>query len=314
MPSFVVGAYASLPQGREAQEDYYNLLGRQPWIAGTELPFPGDFAETAGRIWMAGILPAHWRGNTITVIPGTMQHVWKDPNFGLASPNEDGRAAALAMLKKVRNALADFTQWRGSQDVRFVEVHSAPTAAASKDAMAASLEELMQLDWSEASLVIEHCDKYVEGQKPEKGFLPIEDEIELCREAGIGLTVNWGRSVVEGRTAATAVDHVRKAAQAGVLSGLMFSGAGPEETQYGYGWIDGHLPMSPDEPTSLMDAAAIADTVRAAGEQETPLDYMGAKVCVPKNATLEERLSYLEHIYDAVADATAETSAKAGDA
>ena len=52
MPSFVVGAYASLPQGREAQETYYDLLGEQPWIEGTELPFPGDLADTADRIWL----------------------------------------------------------------------------------------------------------------------------------------------------------------------------------------------------------------------------------------------------------------------
>ena len=64
MPSFVVGAYASLPQGREAQETYYDLLGEQPWIEGTELPFPGDLADTADRIWLAGHLPKHWRGNT----------------------------------------------------------------------------------------------------------------------------------------------------------------------------------------------------------------------------------------------------------
>ena len=166
--------------------------------------------------------------------------------------------------------------------------------------MAASLEALAQLDWSGAKLVIEHCDKYVEGQKPEKGFLPIEDEIALCGSAGIGLTVNWGRSVVEGRTPETAVAHVEAAAKAGVLSGLMFSGAGPEETQYGYGWIDGHLPMNPDEPTSLMDAAAIKAAVRAAGTQERPLDYLGAKVCVPKDATVEERLDYLARIHEAV--------------
>ena len=148
--------------------------------------------------------------------------------------------------------------------------------------------------------MIEHCDKYVEGQKPEKGFLSIEDEIALCGSAGIGLTVNWGRSVVEGRTPETAVAHVEAAAKAGVLSGLMFSGAGPEETQYGYGWIDGHLPMNPDEPTSLMDAAAIKAAVRAAGTQERPLDYLGAKVCVPKDATAEERLDYLARIHEAV--------------
>ena len=222
MPSFVVGAYASLPQGREAQETYYDLLGEQPWIEGTELPFPGDLADTADRIWLAGHLPKHWRGNTVTVIPGTMQHVWKDPNFGLASPDEDGRKVALAFMKQLREALADFAQWRASQDVKFIEIHSAPTRIASRDAMAASLEALTQLDWSGAKLVIEHCDKYVEGQKPEKGFLSIEDEIALCGSAGIGLTVNWGRSVVEGRTPETAVAHVEAAAKAGVLSGRMF--------------------------------------------------------------------------------------------
>ncbi|MBT1161373.1 DUF4862 family protein [Bifidobacterium sp. SO1] len=299
MPLFVVGAYASLPQGRKAQEDYYNLLGQQSWISGTELPFPGDLAQPADHTWLAGVLPAHWHGNTVTVIPGTMQHVWQDPNFGLASPNHDGRRAALDFMEQVCRALADFMQRRGAQDIRFVEIHSAPTAQASRDAMAASLEELVQWDWSGADLVIEHCDRYIEGQKPEKGFLPIEDEIDLCLQTGIGLTVNWGRSVVEGRAAATAVDHVSKAAQAGVLAGLMFSGAGPEETQYGYGWIDGHLPMNPDEPTSLMDAAAIAATVRAACEQETPIDYLGAKVCVPKDATIEERLGYLARIHEA---------------
>lgn len=300
MPSFVVGAYASLPQGREAQETYYDLLGEQPWIEGTELTFPGDLADTTDRIWLAGHLPKHWRGNTVTVIPGTMQHVWKDPNFGLASPDEDGRKAALAFMKQLREALADLAQWRASQDVKFIEIHSAPTRIASRDAMAASLEALAQLDWSGAKLVIEHCDKYVEGQKPEKGFLSIEDEIALCGSAGIGLTVNWGRSVVEGRTPETAVAHVEAAAKAGVLSGLMFSGAGPEETQYGYGWIDGHLPMNPDEPTSLMDTAAIKAAVRAAGAQERPLDYLGVKVCVPKDATVEERLDYLARIHEAV--------------
>ncbi|MCH9275476.1 DUF4862 family protein [Bifidobacterium amazonense] len=303
MPPFIVGAYASLPQGREAQEDYYNLLGGQPWIAGTELPFPGNLAESVDLAWLAGALPVHWHGNTVTVIPGTMQHVWKDPGFGLASPDENGRKAALDFMATVCRALAEFTHRRGAQDVRFVEIHSAPTAKADHDAMAASLEEMSWWDWSGADLVIEHCDRYIEGQKPEKGFLPIEDEIDLCLQAGVGLTVNWGRSVVEGRDAATAVDHVGKAARAGVLKGLMFSGAGPEETQYGYGWIDGHLPMSPDEPTSLMDAAAIADAVRVAREQESPLDYLGAKVCVPKDATIEERLGYLARIHDAVAAA-----------
>ncbi|KFI95560.1 DUF4862 family protein [Bifidobacterium scardovii] len=299
MPPFVVGAYASLPQGRETQDNYYDLLGSQPWIDGIEIPFPGDLAESSDRVRMIGRLPKHWRNNTVTAIPGTIRHVWADPNFGLASPDGHGRRAALAFFEQLRDSLDDFVQRRGSQDVRFVEIHTAPTRIASRAAMAASLRDLSRLDWSGAKLVIEHCDKYIDGQQPEKGFLPIEDEIAICREAGIGLTVNWGRSVVEGRRAQAAVDHIAAAAEAGVLAGLMFSGAGPMETQYGYGWIDGHLPMNPDEPTSLMDAAAIESAMKAARVQDKPLAYLGAKVCVPEGASLQERVDYLAHIHDA---------------
>lgn len=300
MPSvpFVVGAYASLPPEKADQEAYYALLGGQDWIAGTELPYPGDLADAESRAWLAAHVPAHWHGNTITAIPGTMRSIGADPTFGLASADEGGRQSALRFLAALRDALADFNDCRGSWDVSHVEIHTAPTRTADRDAMAASLEELLRWDWCGAKLVIEHCDRYIEGQSPEKGFLPIEDEIALARDAGIGITVNWGRSVVEGRDPSVALDHIRAAAQAGVLAGVMFSGAGPAETQYGYGWIDGHLPMNPDEPTSLMDAAAVrtcADAAREASE----LAYLGTKVCVPASSALAERLDFLEHIHQA---------------
>lgn len=109
---FIVGAYASLPRSREDQCDYYRLLGRQRWINGAEIPFPGDLADVESRRWLAKVLPTHWRANTITAIPGTMQHVWKDPNFGLASPDVDGRMAALMMMGDLRTAFEDFTQRR----------------------------------------------------------------------------------------------------------------------------------------------------------------------------------------------------------
>ena len=82
-----------------------------------------------------------------------------------------------------------------------------------------------------------------------------------------------------------------------MLDGVVFSGAGPEETQYGYAWIDGHLPAQADEPTSLMDAEQIArcaQTALAGGAE-----YLGAKVCVPKDASLAKRLAMLEGIYRA---------------
>lgn len=299
-PEFIVGTYASLPQGRPSQEMYYVLLGEKPWISGTEIPYPGDLADKDDRHWLATHLPKHWHANSVTAIPGTMQHVKKNPSFGLASPQEAGRRAAIGFFEDLRRAVADVAEIRGSQDIAYIELHSAPTRIAARERMAESLSLLKSWDWSGAQLVIEHCDRYIPGQAPEKGFLSLDDEIMLCKQLGIGLTINWGRSAVEGRSAQTALEQVQQAAAAGVLTGLMFSGAGPEETQYGYPWIDGHLPMNPDEPTSLMDATAIRQCVAAAKTQQPPLSYVGAKVCVPKDASLDERVQYLAHIHEAV--------------
>ena len=88
---FVIGAYASHP-APELEADYYRLLADQPWVSGVEIPYPGQLA-TQGEV-LASHLAAHWDFNTITAIPGTMQNVWKNENFGLASPDEAGRGAA----------------------------------------------------------------------------------------------------------------------------------------------------------------------------------------------------------------------------
>ena len=89
--------------------------------------------------------------------------------------------------------------------------------------------------------------------------------------------------------------HVLEAGKRGVLDGIIFSGAGPEETQYGYSWIDGHLPAQADEATSIMDEAEIARC--AQGAIAGGAKYLGAKVCVPKDASLEQRLAMLTNIY-----------------
>jgi len=110
--------------------------------------------------------------------------------------------------------------------------------------------------WCGATLVIEHCDKYIPEQNPEKGFLSLESEIDVVSEAGIGIHLIWGRSAVEGRSADTAYERVLEAGKRGVLDGIIFSGAGPEVTQYGYPWIDGHLPAQADEATPRPAPAA----------------------------------------------------------
>ena len=78
---FIIGAYASHP-APELEADYYQLLADQPWVAGVEIPYPGQLATQLDVL--ASHLSPHWDFNTITAIPGTMQNVWKDENFGLA--------------------------------------------------------------------------------------------------------------------------------------------------------------------------------------------------------------------------------------
>ncbi len=291
---FVLGAYASLP-APELEADYYQLLAAQPWVSGVEIPYPGQLATQAPLL--ASRLAEHWDFNTITAIPGTMQHVWKDANFGLASPDDAGRQAALEFTRLLHRDLGQLCELSGRALVARVQLHSAPTGLADGDAFKRSLEQLLTWDWFGAKLVIEHCDKFIEQRKPEKGFLSLETEIEVVSQFGIGLHINWGRSVVEGRQAETAYQHVLAAGESGVLDGLLFSGAGPEETQYGYGWIDGHLPAQVDEPTSLMSEAEIKRCARLALNQGC--HYLGAKVCVPKQASLEQRLAMLTNIYQA---------------
>lgn len=310
---FVVGAYASMPPDAQEQEGYYKLLGEQNWISGAELPFPGSLADSGMLKRLSYMLPDHWEHNTVTAIPGTMERVWADPAAGLASRDADGRAAALEFIRSIRDAVDRLAQLKGKNTVSYIELHSAPTAGACADSMRASLEEVLRWQWNGSRLAIEHCDRYIEGQKPEKGFLPVEDEIAAAKELGIGIIINWGRSAVEGRDAATPYSHIARAGDSGVLAGVMFSGACPAETQYGYSWIDGHLPMAPDEPASLMDAEQIrrcADRARKAGT----VKYLGAKVCVPSGSSLLECLSFLRHIHEAAcgADTGGEGSNEAG--
>ena len=291
---FIIGAYASHP-APELEADYYRLLAEQPWVAGIEIPYPGQLATQIDVL--AAHLAPHWDFNTITAIPGTMQNVGRDGTFGLASPNEDGRAAALAFTRRLCDDLDDLCNRAGRLLVARVQLHSAPTRLADADAFKRSLEELLGWDWCGATLVVEHCDRFRREQDPEKGFLSLESEIDIASEVGIGIHLNWGRSAVEGRSAETAYQHVRQAGELGVLDGIVFSGAGPEETRYGYGWIDGHLPAQADEPTSLMSEAEIARCAQAAVAGGA--EYLGAKVCVPAEATLEQRLAMLARIYGA---------------
>ena len=131
--------------------------------------------------------------------------------------------------------------------------------------------------------MIEHCDAPRPSWTPEKGFLELDDEIAAVAAATaaagtrLGITINWARSAIEGRSPDTAVRHIESARTAGVLSGVMFSGCSPVATDFGYPWIDAHLPAREVEGapnSSLLTADRIRESVVAAG----PVDYLGLKI------------------------------------
>jgi len=222
----------------------------------------------------------------------------KDPHFGLASDNHGGRTAAVELGHKACAAVGRLRKAIGSGVAIFVELHSAPsrhsqiakTAGVSSSAasLAASLKDLLSLDWQGAQLVLEHCDWYG-GVKPDKGFLSLEEDILALKmvNSGVGddkkifLTINWARSVLETQKAENVVSHIKSAKAADLLGGLMFSGCSGEESPWGQ-WTDFHMPHGPAEgiehfaDVSFMTATEIKKCIEAAGGPQG-CKYIGAK-------------------------------------
>ena len=108
----------------------------------------------------------------------------------------------------------------------------------------------------------------------------------------IGCLVNWGRSAIEGRNPLTVLQHVRLANEAGVLRGMMFSGCSDHGDSRGGAWADVHIPpasLLPDAKHSLLDGAAIANTLAEAGDPGG-LIVMGMKVSAPPAASHSRRV------------------------
>ncbi len=155
-----------------------------------------------------------------------------------------------------------------------IELQTAPARTGSAEALARSLTEIAAWDWSGAAILIEHCDALVPGHEPEKGFLSLADELAVARELGLGVLINWARSVIETRSPDGAVAHVTEAGD--LLGGLMFSGVADRQVRDYPAWVDAHLPPAPREPASLLTADEIARTRAAAAST----GLLGAKVGV----------------------------------
>lgn len=277
--SLIVGAYPAQPEGPQ-QREFFEELSSVSAIRGLELPY----RAWGGEPWPDGAR-TDWSA-VVTAIPGTMQRVGGDPRFGLASTDWEGRRAAVDFTAGILGYVSGLRD-QGHR-VEAVALHSAPSGHGDPAAFAASLAEILGWDWQGTSLVVEHCDAPRPGLVPEKGFLSFREEtgiVRAFREQGrdIGMLVNWARSVIETGESRTAADHVAAARDAGVLSGLMFSGCSPESTEFGYPWIDAHLPAVEVEGAPASSLLTAEEIARCRGEAGGA-PFIGLKIGVPREA------------------------------
>jgi hypothetical protein len=309
---YIIGAYATAPstekwhQGLEIQ--YYQALKAIDNIAGLEHPFTGKL-HPYDDDWFLDNIDKNWQF-VFTSIPGVMGNLAKNPHFGIASTNEEGRQAALAFYQQAQQAILKLNSHLDRQAVSFIKIHTAPKitgkARSSIQALQSSLETMQSWDWYGAKLVIEHCDAHIAGQEPEKGFMLLEDEIAAIQainkklNADIGISINWGRSAIETRSSTGPLLHIKQAYRSGLLKGIIFSGASGTEGPYGQ-WKDTHMPPAQafNIPSyaegSNLTIEQIEDSLQQCHYEQ--LDFIGGKISIsPNKANVDKRVSYIKSL------------------
>lgn len=306
---YYLGAYAASPNhsgwDAELETAYYNELKALDTVKGLEHPFYGSLHQYDDE-WFLANIATDW-SYVFTCIPGVMNALAENPHFGLASNDEAGRAAALQFMQQACAAIAKLNQHFGRQVVSAIQIHTAPArhrASSSGAALAKSLHTMAGWNWQGARIVIEHCDAYVDGHVPSKGFLSLADEIAVLSDlnqhsaVSFGMVINWGRSVFETRCIEGAVAHINAAQAAGLLAGVMFSGVSDQDSDYG-AWRDSHQPPKCSEliqhgsAVSWMTEQAMHNCL-AVCDNPAQLLILGAKIGVrPLSATLEQRIAYI---------------------
>jgi hypothetical protein len=311
--NYFVGAYASSPTlntwDNMKEIEFINRLkeglGK---IRGLELAFWGDLHEYDEESYLR-MLDKDWEF-VLTTLPANMKYLGLNPHFGIASDDSMGRLEAVEMYRNANKALKKINKYFNRQKVVVVTIATAPSltntkVSSSVSALIDSLRDIVSLDWEGAKLVIEHCDS---GRVTNaiKGFLSIEEEIEAILainkeyETDVGITINWGRSVLEYRNIDGALKHIKYAQDAKLLSGLMFSGTSDSEnSDYGL-WSDLHLPVQSCESSSLMtstDMEKCADLCKSES-----LHYIGIKVLAMPidSASLQKRVDINKETLDAL--------------
>ena len=317
-----LGAYASLP--REARSDarlndaHLRAAIEATGCSGLEVPwasatFVAD-EESLVRLLEAG------GSHVFTMVAATME-ARADGRFGLASLDPDGRRAAVELVRGAHAATVAMSDRAGRPVVAAVEVQSAASVDLSaRDAHVAalteSLDEIAGWDWRGARVLLEHCDSAL-AVRPVKGFLPLDDELRalaaLDPAAGVGVGVNWGRSVLETRDTATAVDHVRRADALGLLGARAYSGVAATDNPLGDAWADNHvaaagpLAVGAGLGSSLLTAAEVESFATAARSGLTIV-----KVNAPSGADSRGSLAIVAESFALVRDAVERAGANSG--
>ena len=302
-----IGAYATSPTlfkwDEDKEREYFSNIKNSLNLKGIEIPFYGELHEYNEELFLS-LLDSKWE-YILTSLPGTIKRLESNLHFGIASDDEKGRLEAIDFYKKANDVIKRINDYFGTQKVISMVLASAPSLksdkiSSSSKSLIKSLNEIVKWDWFGTKLVIEHCDSGREIN-PVKGFLSLDEEIEAISEVNkkitnpIGLTINWGRSAIEMRSARGPVEHVRKAFQNNVLSGLMFSGTSPKSELYGE-WSDLHLPIGKEsglkyyEVDSIMNSDSIKNTLKECNL--SLLSYIGVKVLsMPiENSSIEKRI------------------------
>lgn len=305
---YVVGAYPASPAhskwNPDVEREFFDFLSTDSRICALELPWLGSL-HPHDDAWLMKNFPEDFSA-VITDIPFVMSRIGQTSTYGLASSDKEGREAAITDVRKVNDALRKFNDSRQKKVVSVIEIHSAPRRIGDVHSLASAIEEIADWNWDGASLAIEHCDAWVEGQQPEKGFLTIEQEIEAIRISGVdvGLFINWGRSAIELRDADQVAEQITLARESGFLRGLIFSGASDQDGIFGPAWIDAHHPFRKSErhiygdPLSLLTEPQAKSAISAAGV----IPWLGIKLGWLKSVdgTIPQRISMISSALDAL--------------
>ena len=307
---FIVGAYATSPNlfkwNERVELVYFNKLKDMQYLRGLEIPIWGESLHPYDNEWFLKNLSPNWE-NILTCVPGTMKFLEDSPLFGLSSKDKNGRKKALNMYKKVLAWTKLLKSNFGEDCVKAISLTSSPTInsdsiLADKLFFFESLNEIISWDWGKTKILVEHCDAYSPKNKvPKKGFLPIEQEIEIIKKINhqanikIELIVNWGRSAIEYKSVEGPINHVKCAYENEILAGIIFSGTSADDKNLYGPWSDMHMPpaLYKDykhfESTSLMSFDNMKSTLKVCDHRE--LKFLGIKLLsLPKSTSIDSRV------------------------